>query len=591
MKIVPSLKIEQNIQEELLMLLARHGKRQPLAVFLGAAMISAVVSKWIDTAVLVSWLFLVAVVLGMRWIILGRLPKLSEMSLNKRIEIAIWLSAINGVTHALSLGFFQFIPEFERAIQSLIMIAICTGAVATTVGYLPIYLAYTIPIMIPLSLLWMLSPGIESAGWAEVSMGLLMILFGINLVSMAKDSFRLFRESLEIRFQQANLNKQLQAALDKAESASRSKTRFLAAASHDLRQPLHTLALFGAALSLSPLDERSREIADHMDKALQALTSQMDALLDISKLDAGVISVNLQKLNLHSFLERLYTDFLPLAEKKGLELRFDCEQDVFVVTDPTLFERIVRNLLANALKFTDSGFIAMKVVVDFREIRLTITDSGHGIPKEQQEHVFEEFFQMENSQRDRTKGLGLGLAIVRRLTNLLQVGMEMQSKEFHGTSFFLTLPLDQNLSKKIQDSTDYHSVNWHNLRVLVIDDELEVALGMKTLLERLDCHVELAYDTHTAVTSVKKMRPNIILSDLRLKGSDSGLKAIKAIREIYPDLPAVLISGDTSPERLSEAKKAGIVLLHKPMQIDVLTQVIGHMLPPYELRDDLKPSE
>ena len=201
------------------------------------------------------------------------------------------------------------------------------GSVATTGGYRPAFVAFVAPTLLPLSAMWALGTPGTSHRWVEYFIAALILVFGMVLLSLAKDAFRLLKESFDIRQEQVVLNRQLRAALDDAEAANRAKTRFLASASHDLRQPMHTLSLFGAALTMRPLDEATRQIAIHMNTALQALSAQIDALLDVSKLDAGVVPVNKTTFSLSGFLARLQDEYLPLASAKGLVLTTQCPRD------------------------------------------------------------------------------------------------------------------------------------------------------------------------------------------------------------------------------------------------------------------------
>ena len=208
--------------------------------------------------------------------------------------------------------------------------------------------------------MWALGTPGASYEWVELFIALLIPVFGMLLLSLAKDAFRLLKESFEIRQEQVLLNWQLRAALDDAEAANRAKTRFLASASHDLRQPMHTLSLFGAALTMRPLDEATRQIAAHMNTALQALSAQLDALLDVSKLDAGVVPVNETAFSLSGFLARLQDEYLPRASAKGLLSPRNVHARLRATTDEVLLARIVRNLLENAIKYTPRGEIAVR---------------------------------------------------------------------------------------------------------------------------------------------------------------------------------------------------------------------------------------
>ena len=561
-----------SLEEELLRLLARQARRVPIPVFLATLMIGGLAWGRVASSVIVAWLALVVVVLSARWFVLGSLPQRTGISVSTRLRLAIFLSALNGTTHALSLGFFAFLPAYERALQSMVFVALSAGSVATTAGYMPVFRAYLLPTLVPLSVLWIWSPGIAEVGWVERSTGALTALLIVLLSALARDAFRLFHESFAIRLQQVELNRQLKDALEQTEAASRAKTRFLASASHDLRQPIHTLSLFGAALTMRPLDDASREIARHMNTALQALAVQLDALLDISKLDAGVVRVNPGFVSLCSLLGRIVVEFEPAARSKGLELVVKCPRDSFLETDQSLLERILRNLLDNAIKYTDRGRVSVQVDRRANDLVIAVSDSGRGIPEREQVRVFEEFYQLDNPERDRTRGLGLGLAIVRRLADLLQIRMELESSPEQGTTFRLTAPAANAPAESAAPAAAIPAPGV--LHVLVVDDEAGIRLGMKTLLEGMGCRATLADGTVQAVAAAQEEMPDVVLSDLRLRGEDNGIRTVRAIREIYPGIPVILVTGDIAPDRLREAEEAGIPLLHKPVPVEVLQQAL-----------------
>lgn len=561
------------LEDELFLLLAKQGKIVPLPVFLCAVLVASFVVDELSFAVWGTWLIVVASILSARWYVLGRLPTMTGYSIEVRLRIAITLSAINGITMGASFYFFPYLTEFERAIHSLILVGLSAGSIATTAGYRPLFLAYFIPTLPPLAIMWAVSPGIET-GWREYLVAFLITLFSFVMISLARDSFKLFEDSFNIRLQQVLLNNKLQHALLQAESANRAKTRFLASASHDLRQPIHTLSLYGAALKMRKLDERSKDITMHMNTALQVLANQLDALLDISKLDAGVVEINLETINLCIFLKRLYQDYLATANKKGIVLEFECKQYVYIKTDEILFERIIRNLLTNAIKYTDSGHIKLAAHFEKGLCKLYISDTGQGIPHEEQTKIFEEFYQLENPHRDRSKGLGLGLAIVKRLADILDINLEIESVPDQGTTFVLSMEEANSVDESIEESLS-KNLSFSHLHVLVIDDEYAVRDGMKILLEEVGCDVLLADSAEQAVYVVKNKQPDIVLSDFHLGAEGNGLDAISAIRAIYPEIPAILISGDTSPDRLIEASDESIMLLHKPVQVDTLKETIA----------------
>jgi CheY-like chemotaxis protein len=249
-----------------------------------------------------------------------------------------------------------------------------------------------------------------------------------------------------------------------------------------------------------------------------------------------------------------------------------------VRTDPVLFQRILRNLISNAIKYTAAGSVDIRVERRGTVVRICVCDSGPGIPLTYRELIFEEFYQLHNPERDRTQGLGLGLAIVRRLTNLLGVPLTLDSSVGLGSTFGIDIPvaLAQDLPDSEPDEEAAGST--HHIQVLVIDDEETIRLGMKMLFDEMGFNVCLATSTEGALVAAEPMRPDIVIADLRLRGDDTGLHAIAALRRRWPGLPALLVSGDIAPDRLRQARDAGIELLHKPVDAELLHQTILRMV-------------
>jgi signal transduction histidine kinase len=566
--------VSNTLDEELLCLLARQGRRMPFPVFLAAAMLTWLASDppGLPGRGASLWLAAVAAVLVLRMVVLGRLPAMT-IAPHQRLRIAVALSALNGVIHGAAMLLFAAPNEFQFAIQSLLLVGLCAGAVATTAGYRPAFLAFVLPVMGALVLRWSVS---SASGSAAVA--ILIAIFAVVLASLAADSFRLFRESFEIRLQHVKLNGQLRAALAQAETANRAKTRFLASASHDLRQPIHTLSLFAAALAMRPLDAVSRDISQHIDTALGNLSGQLDALLDISKLDAGVVTAQPVIIELAPFVQRMLTDFAPIAAAKGLALSGQAAA-VAICTDEVLLGRIVANLLDNAIKYTEHGTVSLAVERHGDQALLIIRDSGRGIAPHEHERVFDEFYQLDNPERNRSKGLGLGLSIVRRLVDLLGAHMDMASMPGTGTSFYLSFPSYDGALVRAPVPADAGDTLAHR-HVLVVDDEHAVRLGMQALLQGLGARVTLADGSFTAMAAARAEAPDLLLVDFRLRGEDDGIALVHALRVVCPGLPAILISGDTAPERLREARQAGIPMLHKPVPAAVLRNAVADLAIP-----------
>ncbi len=563
----------KTLEEELLQLLAKQVRRVPLPIFFSASIIASFASLYTPTYIWLGWLSLTVFMLVIRWIVLCKLQTLTQLSSKRRINIVILLNIIHGVIYGASLGFFPYFSELERAIQTMLLLSLCTGTVSTMIGYLPFFFAYSAPVLIPVSLMWSLSPGYSNNHIYEYVISLLVLMYGLVLVAIAKDTFRLFKESFEIRLQQIDLNKKLQSALKKAETANLSQTRFLASASHDLRQPIHTLSLFGAALNMQSMNSQCREITQHMNTALQVLASQLDGLLDISKLDANIIQVNSSPTNIRVLLQRISQEMKSLATEKKLEFQLHCPQDYFVETDIALLERILRNLISNAIKYTDTGSIKVHASSQGESLLIEILDTGCGISAEDQTLIFEEFYQVSNPERDQSKGIGLGLAIVKRLTKMLDINLSVNSKLQCGSNFSLRFPLVKSDATK-QETKIINNLVWKNLTILVVDDEKAVGQGMKTLLESLGCQVIVTDSTASSLKAIQQLPPDIVLADFRLRGQETGIQTIHALRKNIPGLPAILISGDTAPDRLREAKATGLSILHKPVMVDTLEQAI-----------------
>ena len=570
-----SAQIEDEAFERLILEMhARQPQRVLLPVFLAALMIAGIASRSSPHWGVMSWLALVIVVLAVRRIVVGNLHRQQHLPVKQRLHIAVLLMIVSGLVHGSSLLFFPNLSLFERAVHSMLLVGLSAGCVATAQGYRPLFLAYALPTLMPLAMIWAATPGLRNLGWVHGLMSVIILLFAWALHAFTRDTYRILRESYDIRLEREALTRELRAALEAAESASRAKTRFLASASHDLRQPMQTLSLFAAALALRPLDERSRAIAENINDALQDLTVELDALLDVSKLDAGVVEPQLAAVHLQPLLRRCAEVFGPAVQEKRLRLTLNCPADACVRTDRKLLERILRNLIENAIKYTDAGEVRISAVADSDCWRLCVADTGCGIPAAEQSRVFEEFYQVNNPERNRARGLGLGLAIVKRLADLLDTPLSLRSAHGVGTEFELTFTgASQAMVHRPGPAAVQESV--HPRHILVVDDEEDVRAGMRALLEECGCTVDLAGGTEEAVATVRRAAPDVIVADLRLRGDDNGIRAIEAIRAIHPSVHALLLSGDTAPHRLREVQRANIAILHKPVSADALKRALA----------------
>ena len=557
---------------EVLELIARQVDKVPWAVGLSALFVLAMAWHQVPQWALVAWAGAVIGMQAVRWSVLRDLPT-SNRSHGQRMRIAVLLSGLNGLAQGSAVLFFYGMTDLQRAVVSILLAGITAGAVGTTNGHPGIFKAFALPTMLGLSLAWAVTPHDGASLLVDGAMSFLCLAFLIVQNGLARDNYRALVESAAMRNQQIRLNEQLSAALEQAEEANAAKTRFLASASHDLRQPLHTLTLFCAALMTHALDESGRRILHHMDAALGALRSQLTALLDMSKLDAGIVTVNARACDIGPMLRRLCEAKREEAHAKGLHFSASIEGALVVHTDPLHLERIVGNLLDNAIKYCDAGQVWLLARHDGEGLNLTVKDTGRGIAEKDLGKVFEEFYQVDNPERDRTRGLGLGLSIVQRLARLLALPVKLESDLGVGTTVSLTLPLAE-ASQALPTEEPAESAAIPLCHMLVLDDEAGVRVAMKTLLESLGCRVTLAACTDEAMRLASSDPPDVVLADFRLRGEESGIKAIRKLRQQQPELPALLISGDTAQDRLLEARQAGLRMLHKPVSVDVLLKAV-----------------
>jgi signal transduction histidine kinase/ActR/RegA family two-component response regulator len=366
-----------------------------------------------------------------------------------------------------------------------------------------------------------------------------------------------------------------------AEAANRGKSQFLAAASHDLRQPLHALGLFAASLAEKERDPEVRAVVDNISASVEALEALFTELLDISKLDAGVIQPNLTNFAVKPIFDRLRVDYDPEARQKGVRLSVR-PTAARVYSDPTLLERILRNLIANAIRYTDKGSVVVGCRSRGDGYSLEVWDSGVGIPEDKLGKIFDEFYQASNPERDRRKGLGLGLAIVKRIEQLLGYRLEVSSQVGRGSVFRFRVPRGSTERLGPEDAA-WRRQSADQLRakcVLVVDDEFAVREGMKALLSGWGCDVIAAESLSDALVGIAEhaRKPEAIIADYRLREGATGVEIIQSLHaEFGSDIPAILVTGDISADSMIDVRESGYAQLHKPVPAATLRAALNAM--------------
>ncbi|MBJ7536456.1 ATP-binding response regulator [Marinomonas transparens] len=458
-------------------------------------------------------------------------------------------------------------------------IGFLVGAAPLLSNFSPSYLVYAPTFSTPLILTWVTGDNTQyqMIGVLVFAVLILMLFFSYWLN-------RTWRNSINLQFDNLDLVESLQIQKNAADQANMAKSKFLAAASHDLRQPLHALSLFTAVLDEAVEQPKIRHVVGQITMSVKALESLFNALLDISKLDAGVLKPEKKPFELQAMFTKLANDYGAQAREKGIDLVWPrCSHTLF--TDANLLEQILRNYISNAIRYTNSGRVEISCDSDdSTSIKINVTDTGMGISKQEQQAIFDEFYQLGNPERERSKGLGLGLAIVQRTANLLGHPISVQSTFGKGSTF--SIRVSRSTAKATADIPPLDShININPVGtikpvILVIDDEMSVRQGTQALLELWGCEVLTASDKAEALTKLKQENqiPDGIIADYRLREQQTGVDAIYAIhKECNQEMPALIITGDIDSNRLLEINKSGFQVLHKPVATLKLRTFIDHI--------------
>lgn len=476
----------------------------------------------------------------------------------------------------------------HRALMLVLISGLTAGVIQSLSAHLPALFLFTLPLVLG----FVLGTQFHNGPYFYAALSLLMIWLTVNL-NIARLMNRTLVESLQNHHGASALAADLQVQRDSAVKLSRMRSNFLAAASHDLRQPVHALSLLVGALKQSPSVEHSRELLGHVGSAVDAMSAMFNSLLDISKLDAGLLQPHWQWVDLQPLLARLALDQGLAASAKGLSFHCDTPVNVGmrVRTDPILLERVLRNLLTNAIRYTVSGSVRLTGRVRHGRVEISIADTGVGIARHRRAEAFEDFTQLHEPEGHAEQGLGLGLAIVQRLSGLLELKLRLRSRPGFGTIFTLHLPLVERRvatnpvagspSIQTQDRRVPSGLNTGDV-VIVLDASAEIQRAMGALLSAWGYRVFAAASVRELLPQVMHLQaaPRLLLSDLRLRDGDDGIAAIAELRDAFnSDLPALLVTGETAPERLRLALASQLPLLQKPVTQQQLLEAIQQAVP------------
>ncbi len=497
----------------------------------------------------------------------------------------MWNMAFGGALFgSLTVFMFPAHAPLQQMLLLNIIAGLAAGSIAVNAYHPKSMIAYLLLILLPTFFRLLTQGGLEY-GLLSFTWGfyiLLLLTFGRNQATLIRESFVIRYQNLDLVEGLREKREQAEQAQKKAERASIAKSQFFTAASHDLRQPLQALGLFAASLRDTERSHGNTETVDQILSSVDTLESLFDELLDISKLDAGYIKPNIVHFPVATLFRKLAPMYAASAHKNALDLRFAPTQAV-LLCDPILLERVLSNLITNALRYTQRGGVLVGCRRRGDEMVVEVWDTGIGIPEDQWERVFDEFYQLGNPERDRKKGLGLGLATVRRIADLLGHRVAVKSRLGHGTVFRLYVPSGDPrrvaLAPPPAQEEDISLLT--GMVIAVIEDEQSVRDGMVSLFNQWGCRVLAAASADEATSILKRdgLKPDAIIADYRLREHQTGADAIDRLRHQFGEaIPALLVSGDTTPELFREARERRLILLSKPVRAARLRAALQHLL-------------
>jgi len=565
----------------------RHIPRSSVGVVAGAG--TVVWGMWgqVFHAFLAAWLFSVCAIVVWRL----TLTQKYDACTDKTGTVGYWehrwtlSTGLHGVLWGSS-AIFMFVPgspEYQ-ALVLIALFAICTAAVPLIARHRASLYAFVLPTLIPITIRLAFA---GSAAQILLAIFSALVMYGIFL--FGHELNRTIIESVQRRYENLDLIEQLrhqtavaEAARNEADRANQMKSRFLAAASHDLRQPLHALGLFSASLRRRVKDAEVTDIVDHVYQSVETLEQMFDALLDISRLETGGTKAQSQPFALQPLFDRLMRDCRPDAEAKGLALSFVGTRG-WVQSDPMLVERILRNLVVNAIRHTPSGGVLVGCRRRASALSIEVWDTGPGIAREHQDRVFEEFYQVAENGAKTRQGLGLGLATVQRLSSILGVPLSLRSIPGRGSAFSFELPRTHAriaATPQVESTAaDYGLLA--DAIIVVIDDDPGALAAMREALGSWHAHTVAAASPDAALEGLADFEryPDAVVSDLRLGAAGDGLQAIARIRnELGFAIPALVVTGDTAPASVREIEATGLEWLAKPVTADRLYGVLVDLL-------------
>lgn len=531
---------------------------------------------------LMMWLgYMAAVVLIRTWIVY-KLAYVSEKILKPDHNLKMLTFAVGIVGVGWGLGWLLMAPDLQMVNRMIyvymITAAMIAGMFAYSVNNATFY-AFTLPIMLPSlsTFLWseQLFPWPFLVGLASLY---------IVVIGIAQNFAKTFEDSVRLRFRNEHLYQALVVERDQSVAANVAKSKFIAIASHDLRQPMHAVNVYLELLNLDALPETEKKSLTKIKNSITSLNAMFDSLLNVSKLDADVLQVNHRVFRLSSLVNTLYDLTQTKASNKGLQFKIDAP-DVFVRGDKLLLQQILSNLILNAIQYTQEGAVDVQFSIDGDCLKVQVRDTGCGISAAEQHLIFNQFYRTDRS-RSLHDGLGLGLAIVKRLCEMIGADIQVHSQEGQGAEFCVITPFivssreDDFSAQQTMPLARNAQRHLHGKCIAVIEDNPAIVEAYRQTLVHKGAHVVVLSEDERELEAQIETIDSIdcILSDYRLRQT-TGDVLIQKLRDSYnSEIPAIIVTADTSPSHINLFADLNVQVLHKPITFHAITQAIEKMV-------------
>jgi signal transduction histidine kinase len=493
-------------------------------------------------------------------------------------DVLVACALVSGLIWASSVWVLGAPAQYHlQVVVMFACLAIATGgAFATVASKRTAYSIFIPPVLAPFVF------GVTHEGRYYHSVGVMSLVYGVILARMIYILNGQFRRQIEVREENTALLDELRRRTAEAEAANEAKSRFLIAASHDLRQPMQVIVLRAQALADLPMTSMARDAANHLNDAVGTLHGLFDALLDVSRLDAGAIETAIQPVSLQGLFARLEQNYAEVTQQSAIDWRV-VPTNLWVASDERHLERILRQLLDNAVRHAIRRSITLSARLIENDVIIDVSDTGPGVPRDKHADIFKEFVQLDNPQRDRSRGLGLGLAIADRLARLLGHRIELESEPGQGSSFRVIATQAQSVpSVKPAPAARVNAPPLDGVLVALLDDTADVLHMLEVTLQRWHCETVAAThsDQLTQALLQRGRHPDVLICDYRLAEPNNGIQVIEQMRNALGiTCPAFLVTGDIEVVQDERLSTLNITILRKPVRVATLRDAVRNAVP------------